>query len=313
MIRIRLPIASAARIAASAFAVLLVAAGALTAAPSAAAAALASPIDPVLQQQMQTSPQKMLPVIVEMEHPAGPVSGLNAQLAQQALGLLRINGQPQVALPLIDSAAGLANAAGITALSVAPGVAYIHNDAQVKARDGTVSSANLATAYPKAVHADRVWSTGRTGQGVTVAVLDSGITRDPDLVQPTNRILAEVNFADPLGPLMDPGGHGTHVAGTIAGNGARSNGQYLGIAPGANLVDVRVLDENGNGRDSSVIVGIQWALDHRKDYNIRVLNLSLGAPAPATYRLWRSAGFSGRRSVCHHSRSNRRSSNRYDI
>src|SRR5439155_2874367 len=75
------------------------------------------------------------------------------------------------------------------------------------------------------------------------------------------------------------------VAGTIAGNGTRANGQYLGIAPRANLIDVRVLDANGNGRISSVVLGIQWALAHRAQYNIRVLNLSLGTQAPATYRL----------------------------
>jgi subtilisin family serine protease len=84
---------------------------------------------------------------------------------------------------------------------------------------------------------------------------------------------------------FDPGGHGTHVAGTIAGNGTRSAGQYIGVAPGARLVDVRVLDGNGNGRTSSVVLGIQWAIDHRVQYNIRVINLSLGAPPRASYRL----------------------------
>jgi serine protease AprX len=213
------------------------------------------------------------------------VAGANAILAQQAFSLLQLNGIAQVQLPLLGSAAGLANSAEITALSLVPGVAYIHYDAPVEAHDGPLSSSNLATAYPGSVDADRVWASGRTGQGVTVAVLDSGITPDADLVQPTNRILASVNFADSLGSMKDPGGHGTHVAGTIAGNGSRSNGAYVGIAPGANLVDVRVLDANGNGRASSVILGIQWALDHRVQYNIRVLNLSLGAPAPASYRL----------------------------
>ena len=255
-------------------------------APRSAAAGSAAPIDPALQQQMQANPLQPLPVILEMEHVASPLSGANAQLAQQALALLQLNGQGQAALPLLASAAGLANAAGITALSLAPGVAYIHFDAPVRAHDGAAAhDTNLVTAYPRAVNADRVWAMGRTGQGVTVAVLDSGITRDADLVQPTDRILASVNFADPLGRLADPGGHGTHVAGTIAGNGTRSNGQYIGIAPGANLVDVRVLDANGNGRVSSVVLGIQWALDHRAQYNIRVLNLSLGAQPPATYRL----------------------------
>ena len=269
-----------------ALSVALVLAGPGPVAPLPAAAGSAAPIDPVLQQQMQANPLQPLPVILEMEHVASPLSGANAQLAQQALALLQLNGQGQAALPLLASAAGLANAAGITALSLAPGVAYIHFDAPVRAHDGAAAhDTNLVTAYPRAVNADRVWAMGRTGQGVTVAVLDSGITRDADLVQPTDRILASVNFADPLGRLADPGGHGTHVAGTIAGNGTRSNGQYIGIAPGANLVDVRVLDANGNGRVSSVVLGIQWALDHRAQYNIRVLNLSLGAQPPATYRL----------------------------
>ena len=247
------------------------------------AAALVSPIDPQLQQLMAVNPLQLQPVILEMQ--PSSAAGASATLARQAFNLLQLNGIAQVQLPLIDSAAGLANSVEITALSGLPGVAYIHYDAPVAAHDGPISSSHLATAYPGSVDADRVWTTGRTGQGVTVAVLDSGIIPDADLVQPTNRILASANFADALGSMTDPGGHGTHVAGTIAGNGTRSAGQYIGVAPGANLVDVRVLDENGNGRDSSVILGIQWALDHRVQYNIRILNLSLGAPAPATYRL----------------------------
>ena len=247
------------------------------------AAALLAPIDPQLQQLMAANPLQPQPVIVEMQ--GGSAAGAGAALAQQAFNLLQLNGVAQVQLPLLGSAAGLANSLEVTALSLLPGVAYIHYDAPVAAKDGPIASSNLATAYPPTVNADRVWSSGRTGQGVTVAVLDSGITPDADLVQPTNRILTSVNFADTLGSMKDPGGHGTHVAGTIAGNGGRSAGEYIGIAPGANLVDVRVLDENGNGRDSSVILGIQWALAHRTQYNIRVLNLSLGAPAPANYRL----------------------------
>jgi serine protease AprX len=234
---------------------------------------------------MLANPLQRLPVIVEMDHVVGSLLGANDRLAQQALGLLRLNGQAQAALPLIGSAAGVANAAGITALSLLPGVAVIHFDAPVRAHAGNVSGADLATAYPRAVNADAVWSLGSTGQGVGVAVLDSGITRDADFVQPTNRIVAAANFADSLGSLADAGGHGTHVAGTIAGNGWRSNGQYVGVAPGANLIDVRVLDGNGNGRMSSVILGIQWALAHRTQYNIRVLNLSLGAHVPGSYRL----------------------------
>src|SRR5439155_205182 len=95
--------------------------------------------------------------------------------------------------------------------------------------------AQLSAAYPSTVNAYPVWQQGATGQGVTVAVLDSGVAADPDLVQPTNRLLASVNFADQR-LTSDPGGHGTHVAGIIAGNGTRSAGEYVGIAPQANTV-----------------------------------------------------------------------------
>ncbi|TMF27372.1 MAG: hypothetical protein E6I28_03755 [Chloroflexi bacterium] len=147
----------------------------------------------------------------------------------------------------------------------------------------TPAPAGPSSAYPLAVNADKVWSSGTTGRGVTVAVLDSGVAADPDLVQPVNRILASVNFADQR-PVSDPGGHGTHVAGIIAGNGNRSAGEFVGIAPQANIVDVRVLGRTGSGRISSVVAGIQWVLAHRADYNIRVINMSFGAPVNVSYR-----------------------------
>jgi len=140
-----------------------------------------------------------------------------------------------------------------------------------------------AAVYPREVKADQAWSQGRTGRGVTVAVLDSGVAADPDLVSPADRILASVNFADQRS-VPDPGGHGTHVAGIIAGNGTRSAGQFIGVAPEANIVDVRVLSSTGSGRISSVVRGIEWVLAHAVAYNIRVLNMSFGAPTPTSYR-----------------------------
>src|SRR5207248_2334507 len=140
-----------------------------------------------------------------------------------------------------------------------------------------------AVVYPREVNADQLWSQGTTGRGVTVAVLDSGVAADPDLVTPSSRILASVNFADQRS-TADPGGHGTHVAGIIAGNGTRSAGEFVGVAPEANIVDVRVLSSTGSGRISSVVAGIEWVLAHRVTYNIRVINLSFGAPTPTSYR-----------------------------
>src|SRR5438552_2201100 len=247
-------------------------------------------IDPAWLALMAADPQKLLPVIVEMQAPLPPFIGApNVGRALEALDLLRVYGIPVAALSLIDSAAGFANAAGIDALSLAPTVAFIHHDATVgpqpSAEPPVAAPADqVSGVYPRVVRADRVWQQGIAGGGVAVAILDSGVAADADLVQPGNRILASVNFADQR-LTSDPGGHGTHIAGIVAGNGTRSGGEFTGIAPQANVVDVRVLGSKGSGRISSVVRGIEWVLAHRAAYNIRVINLSFGAPARLSYRV----------------------------
>src|SRR5262249_38215379 len=189
-------------------------------------------------------------------------------------------------LPIIDGAAGYATPVQITAMSLLPQVAAIEQDLFVQPqRPSTTGPARppvSASTYTRETHAARAPQHGGAGRGVTVAVLDSGIAPDPDL---GNRVLASVGFAgarDPNHP--DLGGHGTHVAGTIAGDGTRSQGQFVGMAPRANLVDVQVLDENGSGRISSILAGLDWVLAHQDQYNIRVVNMSFGAPAQGSYR-----------------------------
>jgi serine protease AprX len=247
-------------------------------------------IDPALRDLMQANPLALRPVIVEMRHPLPPFLGAaNVSRALEALDLLRVYGRPVAALSLIDGAAGFANAAGINALTLVPTVAFIHHDRTVGPQPTSATPPPTppdqpSVAYPRVVKAHRVWQQGISGSGVTVAVLDSGVAADLDLVAPANRILASVNFADER-LASDPGGHGTHIAGIIAGNGSRSGGQFVGMAPQANIVDVRVLGRTGSGRISSVVRGIEWALAHRTVYNIRVINLSFGARAPLSYRL----------------------------
>jgi serine protease AprX len=259
-------------------------------APAPVPSIIENKIDPALLALMAADPQRFLPVIIEMQEPLPPFVGApNVDRAQEALDLLRLYGIPVAALSLIDGAAGFANAAGIAAMSLAPTVAFIHHDATVGPRRSAAPSVaappdQRSGVYPRVVKAQRVWRQGIAGNGVTVAVLDSGVAADLDLVVPANRLLASVNFADQR-PTSDPGGHGTHIAGIIAGNGSRSGGEFVGIAPQANLVDVRVLGRTGSGRISSVVRGIEWVLAHRAVYNIRVINLSFGAPANLSYRV----------------------------
>jgi serine protease AprX len=125
-----------------------------------------------------------------------------------------------------------------------------------------------------------VSSSGSTGRGIGVAVIDSGIADHPAL---TNRIVARVNFvSNEPGVYGDPFGHGTHVAGSIGGNGAaaaRVTSAYSGgSAPDVHFVDVRVLGREGIGYTSDVIAGIDWTIANSRRYDIRVVNLSLGHP-----------------------------------
>jgi serine protease AprX len=122
-----------------------------------------------------------------------------------------------------------------------------------------------------------------TGRGITVAVLDTGIAPHEDLTNPENRILAWHDLVGAQTAPYDDHGHGTHVAGLIAGNGQASRGRYLGVAPAARLAGVKVLDQSGSGRLSDLILGIEWCLGNRDILQIRVMNLSLGTRSQSNY------------------------------
>ena len=156
-----------------------------------------------------------------------------------------------------------------------PEVNYVHHDYVVKV------NLNIATATIQSKSANTVHRL--TGKGVTVAVLDTGVFRHYDLIHPTNRIIDFVDFVNGRTIPYDDNGHGTHIAGEIAGNGAASSKLYSGVAPEANIVGVKVLDEQGNGNVSDVIAGINWAIENRIRLGIRVINLSLGATPSTSY------------------------------
>src|SRR5581483_2218532 len=143
-----------------------------------------------------------------------------------------------------------------------------------------------AADYTEAtVGADVAQSYGYDGTGITVALIDSGISDHPDLHDPAtgqSRVVYSQSFV-PNSDTLDHYGHGTHVAGIIAGNGQASGGKsnpsrIYGVAPNVKLVNLKVLDANGSGQDSYVIAAIQRAIALKNVYGIRVINLSLGRP-----------------------------------
>ena len=161
-----------------------------------------------------------------------------------------------------------------------------------RVRSTGVDGGSLATNYPKTVGADKLWAAGITGKGVGVAVIDSGISGDmPDFknADGSSRITANV-IANPGATRPgDDVGHGTHVAGIIAGNSFNraaadpARGAYVGIAPEADLIAIKVADDDGDSTVLDVITALQFAVEHKDDLNIRVVNLSVSSDTPGSY------------------------------
>ncbi|HWZ62090.1 MAG TPA: S8 family serine peptidase, partial [Steroidobacteraceae bacterium] len=214
-------------------------------------------------------------------------------------------GQVRAELPVIRAVSAVLDQRELGALQrAAVPLLEVYDDSQVRASS---LGALPETYYPSEIGARPLHTGGTVGTGVTVAVVDSGLwsQHGPDQSAPgqvASRIVAQYDVlaasSQPAGGLLsgvtslatanntnvnDGYGHGTHVASIIASSGVATTGNFQGVAPGVNLVAVRVLDANGVGSYSSVIAGIQWVIAQKARYNIRVLNLSLSAPPHSFY------------------------------
>jgi serine protease AprX len=160
-----------------------------------------------------------------------------------------------------------------------PKVKKVHLDREVS---GEIAR-TAATIGAKNVHAQY----GYTGAGVGVAVIDSGITPWHDDLTVANRqgqrVAAFVDFVNNQTAKYDDWGHGTHVAGIIAGNGYDSTGARLSVAPKASIIALKALDHEGKGQISDIIAALDWVIANKTQYNIRVVNMSLGAGVFESY------------------------------
>jgi len=207
--------------------------------------------------------------------------------------VLRRGGKHLRTLNVVKGAVYSIAAKELADLANDPDVAYISPDRPIKA--SSISwpnmSTNLSQDYKlQAVGADTAILNGYYGTGVGVAIIDSGITNKQDLhgsflLNQTNqsRIVHSENILNGGGSTDDTYGHGTHVAGILAGNGNQSNLVYVGVAPNANLINLVALDNTGASTDSVVIAAIQRAIQLSNQYNIQVINLSLGRPIFESY------------------------------
>jgi serine protease AprX len=226
-------------------------------------------------QPLLANPSNEVNVIVQYNSPPQTCSGGGLLGALVCTPVNLLGGVVNEVFTLINAVAGTMAAGDVVALSNQPNVTYISLNRSLSATlDYSASAVNAPIA----------WSSGWDGTGVGVAVIDSGIYSHPDLLSAQSgqsRVVYRQSFIG--GVQYDDFGHGTHVAGIVAGTGASSNVPgsahvLRGIAPNANLLDLRVLDQNGNSNDSVVISALETAVQLKTIYNVRVVNLSLGRP-----------------------------------
>ncbi|MFI7658678.1 S8 family serine peptidase [Micromonospora parva] len=212
------------------------------------------------------SAQATLPLIVRYQEPAAgrvrPLAGATGARPLESINgaAMRVGkGELGGLWTSLRGAPGQRVTAGSPA-RLGAGVARIWLDGKVRP--------TLEHSVPQ-IGAPAAWAAGRDGAGVKVAVLDTGVdATHPDLA---GRIAEAQDFSD-SGSARDGHGHGTHVAATIAGSGAASDGRRKGVAPGARLLVGKVLDDAGSGYSSSIIAGMEWAAHS----GAKVVSMSLG-------------------------------------
>ena len=203
----------------------------------------------------------------------------------------RLGGRVTRALPLVDGFAATLPSDAVSRLARHPDVRVVSADRAVHVQGG-LTSAGGGPVAPRVVRAPEAWAAGATGRGVTVALVDSGVAEDlPDLagrLVPVrdDRTGRTTSCYDLSGEKScgDSYGHGTFMAGLIAGNGASSGGAPTGSAPEARLLSVKVAGASGAADVSTVLAAIQWVVSFRDRYDVRVLNLSLGTDSAQSWR-----------------------------
>jgi len=240
----------------------------------------ASRVNPELLQISQESPTQWIRVIVQKANSSDKAEALVENLG----GVITKD------LYLINAFAAELLARDLLELSKSVSVQWVSLDAPMETAGKPIKDSEFAETLPEAYFLDtlnvkQVWDKGLQGQGVTVAVIDSGIFMDRDFTlfpgKPHTRILAQESFVN--NSSTDEYGHGTHVAGIIGGHGGASDGLYAGIAPQVNLINLRISDEFGMAYESDTVEAMQWVFDNKELFNIRVVNLSINSTSEMSY------------------------------
>ncbi len=247
--------------------------------PAAAHLSKTPAIDPALQSlASQAGADTAIPVIVQVH---GDGDGVKALV--QKLG-----GEIGIDLGFIQAFAARVPANALARLGRDARVGWVSYDRPIhpasaepdRKKDDPPDPDKLLNTYNFTIGATDAWAEGYTGKGITVAVVDSGVKRHVDL---RKRLVRGFSAYEDLPSHTDHYGHGTHIAGIIAGDGKASKGKYVGIAPDATILSVRVCDNQGSSHESRMVAGLQWIYENKDTYNIRVVNVSLNSDSLLSY------------------------------
>lgn len=219
-----------------------------------------SKLCPVLSSKILAQSIEKVPIIIQLKEE----SKINIKT------LSSLSDEKFVELPIINAVGTLMNTDMIYKLIQNEDVEFISFDSKVY---------TLLDVARKSIDAPFPQNSGYQGEGITVAVIDTGVSPHVDLTKPDNRIIGFVDILNKKDFPYDDNGHGTHVAGIIAGNGYASRGKLMGVAPKANILAIKALDENGSGTTSNILEAIEYAINTKEKYNTRIINLSIGTPS----------------------------------
>lgn len=223
-----------------------------------------SKLCPILGAKIMSQSNEELPVIVQ----------LRRQNSRIEDGIMNLSTKVKKRLSLIKGIACNLDLETIYRLANDPDIDYISFDVKVYALLD-ISVPTMEARFPH--------DQGYRGEGITIAVIDTGIAPHYDLTRPVNRIVGFKDFVNNKTSPYDDNGHGTHVAGIIAGNGYSSRGLYVGIAPEANILGIKALNNKGSGNMSDIIEAIEYVIKTKDEYDTKILNLSFGAPSNNSY------------------------------
>ena len=211
------------------------------------------------------------------------VQGVSPEAVDSAV--TSVGGSVTQPLPIVNGVSADVPASSEASLRSMPGVLNVTENTPIKFH-AALDAAKTAHQIKSVVNSDDLWAEGINGSGTTVAVIDTGVySAHPDLA---GRVTCGIDLSHEAGTeaeCADTFGHGTFMAGLIAGNGSSSGGKYKGAAPGANIISVKVAGFDGSTDVTHVLAALQWVVAHKDVYGIDVLSLSLGTDASMDYRL----------------------------